>query len=106
LDAQKRVLASGLPQVSDLVAATVDASPIITVEVPVEIDGQIRYVLTTALSPDSLAGLLRSYVPDGWIASIIDRNGILVARTADFGGNLIGQPTIPEVSSRLDEPAA
>ena len=49
LSAQERVLATGQPQVSDLYPATIDQRPVMTVEVPVRIDGEIRYVLSMGL---------------------------------------------------------
>lgn len=106
-EAQQRVLATGEPQVSDLYAATIDQRPVISIEVPVRIDGQIRYVLSTGVEPKYLSAFMKDYVPEGFIGSIIDRNGILVARQgASTGADLIGSPTIPEVRARLHEPAA
>jgi PAS domain S-box-containing protein len=104
VETQERVLATGEPQVSDLYEATIDQRPVISVEVPVRIDGQIRYVLSMGIEPQYLSALLSDYVPDGFIGSIIDRNGILIARQAEpSAADLIGAPTIPEVRSRLNE---
>jgi len=106
-EAQERVLATGEPQVSDLYQATIDQRPVISIEVPVRIDGQIRYVLSTGIEPQYLSALLKDYVPDGFIGSIVDRNGVLIARQPSPGGaDLIGTPTIPEVRAHLAEPQA
>jgi PAS domain S-box-containing protein len=102
LETQERVLATGKPQVSDLYPATIDQRPVMTVEVPVRIDGEIRYILSMGLEPEYLSALMKDYVPNGLIGAIIDRNGILVARQAATNGSeLIGRPTIPEVRSHL-----
>jgi len=73
-ETQQRVLATGEPQVSDLYPATIDQRPVISIEVPVRIDGRIRYVLSTGVEPRYLSALLEAYVPDGFIGSIVDRN--------------------------------
>ncbi len=106
-EAQERVFATGEPQVSDLYEATIDQRPVITIEVPVRIDGQIRYVLAAGIEPQYLSASLKDYVPDGFIGSIVDRNGILIARQpSPSGGDVIGTPTIPEVRSHLADPEA
>jgi PAS domain S-box-containing protein len=107
LEAQQRVLATGEPQVSDLYPASVDRRPVISIEVPVRIDGGIRYVLSTGIEPRYLSALLDDYVPDDIIGSIVDRNGILIARQpVREDADLIGKPTIPEVRARLGQPQA
>jgi len=106
LDTQNRTFATGEPQVSDLIKAAADGRPIVSVEVPVFIRGQVAYVLATALSPDYLTGVVREHVPIGWVGSIIDRKGILVARSADAASvrdDLVGEPTIPEVRRHVGE---
>ncbi len=107
LEAQARVVATGEPQVSDLYQATIDQRPVVSIEVPVRIDGEIRYVLAAGLEPRHLSAMLKDYVPDGFIGSIIDRNGVLVARQpSDNEGDLIGRPTIPQVRSHLGQAEA
>lgn len=101
-EAQERALALGAPQVSDLYAATIDQRPVISIEVPVFIEGQPRYVLAAGIETRSLSETLAQYVPAGFIGSIIDRNGIIVARQPALGGSdLVGKPTIPEVRARI-----
>jgi PAS domain S-box-containing protein len=103
-EAQQRVLATGQPQISDLYAATIDQRPVISIEVPVPIENRIRYVLSAGVEPQYLSALLKQYVPDGFIGSIIDGNGILIARHPQLdGSDLIGSPTIPEVRSHIGE---
>jgi len=106
LETLKRVLATGRPQVSDLSRTTADRLPFISVEVPVRVDGAIRYVLAVGLLPQYLSGLMDAYVPAGIIGSIIDRKGILIARRPLLDGlELVGEPTIPELRRHLGEPS-
>ncbi len=107
VEAMNRAFATGQPQVSDLSIASADGLPFISIEVPVRIGGEIRYVIALGLPPRYLSALMDQYVPHGVIGSIIDRNGILVARRPLVDGDdLVGRPTIPEVRAHLDEPAA
>ncbi|MEA3022156.1 MAG: hypothetical protein QOK01_1008 [Alphaproteobacteria bacterium] len=106
LETLKRVLATGRPQVSDLSRTTADGLPFISVEVPVHVDGGVRYVLAVGLLPQYLSGLMDAYVPAGIIGSIIDRKGILITRRPLLDGlEPVGQPTIPELRQHLGEPS-
>jgi PAS domain S-box-containing protein len=107
LEAQDRVLATGEPQVSDLYKATLDQRPVITVEVPVRVEGKIRYILSMGVEPGYLSTLMKNYVPPGFIGAIVDRNGILIARQGPPNEpDLVGKPTIPAVRAHLNEPSA
>jgi two-component sensor histidine kinase len=106
LETQDRVFATGMPQLSNLINAAADGRPIISVEVPVRIGEDIKYVLAVGLSPQYLSDLMREYVPSGVVGSIIDRNGILVSRVPLLdGADLVGQPTIPPIRQRIGSPA-
>jgi two-component sensor histidine kinase len=107
LDTQNRVFETNNIQVSDLIHAAADGQPIISVEVPVRISGEVRYVLAIGLSSKYLSDVMRQAVPSGMIGSIIDRQGVLISRWPFLdGADLVGKPTIPEVRERLDEPSA
>jgi PAS domain S-box-containing protein len=107
VEAMNRAFATGHAQVSDLSIAPIDGLPFISIEVPVRIGGEIRYVLALGLPPQYLSALMDEYVPAGVIGSIVDRKGILVARRPLLDGvELIGHPTIPELRAHLDELAA
>lgn len=107
LDAQRRVLATGEPQISDLYAATIDRRPVISIEVPVFLDDRIKYVLSAGVEPSYLSAQLRDYVLDGFVGSIIDRNGLLIARQPPVQGReLIGAQTIPELRPYIGLPEA
>jgi two-component sensor histidine kinase len=106
-DTERRAIETGQPQVSGLQKAVLDGQPIVTIAVPVRVEGQIRYALNIGLSPQYLSGLMDEYVSAGMVGSIIDARGILLARRPLLGGDpLIGQPTIPEVMAHVGEPSA
>lgn len=68
--------------VSDLFMAQVARRHDFAIQVPVKLDGRIRYLLAVGVNASSLQRLLaRQRVPDTWLASVIDRNGIVVARS-------------------------
>jgi PAS domain S-box-containing protein len=107
VDAMNRVLATGRPQVSDLNISSADGEPFISIEVPVRAGGEIRYVLAIGLSPAYFSTLMDEYVPPGYVGSIIDRKGTLIARRPlEQGVDLVGRRTIPEVLSHVGEPSA
>jgi len=68
--------------VSDLFMAQVAKRHDFAIQVPVKLDGQIRYRLAMGVNASALQRLLvRQRVPDTWLATVVDRNGIVVARS-------------------------
>ena len=107
LETQNRALQTGTLQVSDLVYSAADGQPIISVEAPVRISGQARYVLAIGLSSKYLSDVMKEAVPAQMIGSIIDRQGILISRWPLLdGADLVGKPTIPEVRERIGQSSA
>jgi len=107
LETQNRALQTGTLQVSDLVYSAADGQPIISVEAPVRISGQARYVLAIGLSSKYLSDVMKEAVPAQMIGSIIDRQGILISRWPLLDGDdLVGKPTIPEVRERIGQSSA
>jgi signal transduction histidine kinase/CheY-like chemotaxis protein len=90
-----RIIATGKPQISDLIMGAVLRRPVLTVGVPVSRDGEVVYVLVMVLGPEILSALLQeqNLSPD-WTAAIFDRKGLTVARTRDLD-RFIGQPAAP-----------
>ncbi len=94
-----RVVATGEPQISDLIMGAVLRRPILVVGVPVFRDGRVVYVLAMGIGPEILGSLLREQglSPD-WIVGIFDRKGVIVARSREldrFFGKPVG-PTLQE----------
>jgi signal transduction histidine kinase/ActR/RegA family two-component response regulator len=73
---------------------------------PVIRDGHLRFVLTALIEPEQVRAILtRQRVPDDWVISIVDGNGLRVARSRGHERNLGGRLS-PTVQAVLDEGAA
>ena len=99
-----RVVATGEPQISDLIMGAVLRRPILVVGVPVFRDAQVVYVLAMGLGPEVLSSLLKeqSLSPD-WTAGIFDRKGIIVARNRELD-RFLGKPVSPTLLEAMREP--
>jgi signal transduction histidine kinase/ActR/RegA family two-component response regulator len=90
-----RVVATGQPQISDLIIGAVLRRPILVMGVPVFRDGQVAYVLAMGLGPEILSSLLEEeHLPPDWTAGIFDRKGIIVARNRELD-RFLGKPVSP-----------
>jgi signal transduction histidine kinase len=98
-----RVVATGKPQISDLIMGAVLRRPILVVGVPVFRDGQVVYVLAMGLGPEVLSSLLKeqSLSPD-WTVGIFDRKGIIVARNRELD-RFLGKPVSPTLLEAMRE---
>src|SRR5207253_9854445 len=100
-----RVVATGQPQISDLIIGAVLRRPILVVGVPVFRDGQVVHVLAMGLGPELLSLLLEQQsLPADWTAGIFDRNGIIVARNRELD-RFLGKPASPMLLEAMREPA-
>ncbi len=77
-----RLLRTGRPVVGNLRLGSADhlAFP---VRVPVLRGGRLRWVLTALITPEALAGIVEALSPtsEEWTRTIVDGNGVIVART-------------------------
>jgi len=96
-----RVVATGKPQISDLIMGALLKRPILTVGVPVFRDREVVYVLAMGLGPEVLSALMQDQKlsPD-WTAAILDRKGIIVGRNRDLD-RFVGQPVAPMLRKKL-----
>src|SRR5882724_6958018 len=98
-----RVVATGQPQISDLIIGAVLKRPILTVGVPVFRDGEVVYVLAMGLGPEILSALMQDQkLSSDWTAAILDRKGIIVGRNRDLD-RFLGQPVAPMLRQKLAE---
>jgi PAS domain S-box-containing protein len=80
----QRTLKSRTPEVSDLFMGPTAHRWLIAVNVPVLRDGTLRYVLSATVAPDGFASLLAAaQIPGDSLGTIVDRRGVIVARTKD-----------------------
>jgi signal transduction histidine kinase/CheY-like chemotaxis protein len=76
------------------------------VQVPVRIDGSIRYFLGMGVNASSLQKLMaKQRFPDEWIAVIVDRQGKIVARSRD-AEQLRGRTVNPTALRQFAQPIA
>jgi PAS domain S-box-containing protein len=77
----RRLVATGRPAVSDLVAGRTTGKLNVNVAVPVQRDGVLRYILFAAINPEGLGQILtEEKIPEDWIATISDTNQVIIAR--------------------------
>jgi signal transduction histidine kinase len=96
LEVVRRTLDTGQPAVSDIFVGPVFKAPIVGITVPVMRGGVMKYVMGAGLDVGSLNHLLsEGKRPADWIATIIDRKGLVVARTRGIE-QLVATPATPE----------
>jgi signal transduction histidine kinase len=97
----RRVFDTGMPVVSDLIDGAVSGRKIVSVAVPVFRDGRVVYYLSMRFTPERLREVLvRQNLPPGWVVSIFDRQGTIVARTHDQD-KYVGQTGSRELVRRM-----
>lgn len=98
----KKVVDSGRPTISNLFTGRITQRPVISLGVPVMLDGQVKYALTLSLSPGSLQQLLVQGAMADSLAAIIDGNKIIVARTRELE-KFFGKPADPIAIAQTTE---
>jgi len=96
-DIWREVAEKGRPSVSSVYAsALAEGAPTFSVSVPVMRGKKVVYVLSAAIAPERIMEIFdRSALGDGWVATVTDRSGRIVARSkdfADFAGKLAPKP--------------
>ncbi len=88
----ERVLATGQPHVSDLFISPITKQLLVTIVVPVEIEGERRYVLARAPEPRTFARLVAAReLPAGWHAVVSNATHHIIAQSGNqdaFGQEL------------------
>jgi diguanylate cyclase (GGDEF)-like protein len=78
----RRVFQTGKPMISNLFMGSVTHQLLVSIDVPVRVNGKIRYVLTAELQSDIFRSFLHNQdLPGDWIAGIFDSEGTVVMRT-------------------------
>jgi len=99
----QKIYADGTPVVSELFVGQVAGKPIVVIGVPAGERPPIRHAVSAGLSHERLSALLtRQRLPEGWIASIFDRTGTIVARTHE-AARFVGQKGSPSLVQRMQE---
>ncbi len=99
----QQVVDTHRPAISDLIPGPAGKGHVVIIAVPVRRDGKLFYVLTVALDLKALERILQQQkIPDRWLASIIDRRKIIIARTLN-ADRFVGTPATPGLSARSAE---
>jgi len=100
----EHIVATGKPQVSDLIMGAVLHRPIVAVGVPVFRDGRVAFILAMGLGSEILSKLLHQpdLLPD-WVVAIFDRKGIIVARNRELD-RFLGKPAAPIIREAIKGP--
>ncbi|WP_420477008.1 ATP-binding protein [Noviherbaspirillum sp. ST9] len=98
-----KVLATGKPVISDLFVGGVIGRHVISVDVPVFVEGKVAYVLSVGIQPQDFEAILRRQsLPSSWVAAVFDTTGTIVART-HAPEQFVGQKGTAEYIRRMTE---
>lgn len=99
----QRIFRNGQPEVSDLYMGTLAHRFLTSVDVPVQREGQVKYVLSMQFLPERLDNILaRQRIPEGWVVALVDSAGIVVARTRE-PQRFIGQYATPGLRRAISQ---
>jgi PAS domain S-box-containing protein len=91
-----RVAATGQPETTDLFEGSVSNRLIVALFYPAIDD----LVIVGVIPSDFLSGMLRRETPDGWLAALVDRRGVIVARSRG-ADEYIGKPTTADIRQHI-----
>ena len=78
-----KVLASGEPQITNLIRGAVTQELLVLVDVPVTTLAGKRYVISQGFRVEHFNRVLNQVeAPPTWLAAVFDRNGMIIARTS------------------------
>jgi two-component sensor histidine kinase len=96
LEADEKAVASKTAVVSDMFTGATTGQRFLAVEIPIERDGRVAYLLTLALRPERILGLLQARsIDSAWIVGIVDGHDRVIVRTRDHE-RYVGTPASPE----------
>ena len=99
----RRIFATGQPVISNVFIGAVQQRPLMTLDVPVIIDGKVIYCLSISMLPEHLSDLLRSVgLPPAWVLAVFDAQGGVAARTHG-PEKFVGKKAVPAVVQALGE---
>jgi PAS domain S-box-containing protein len=96
-DVFERVVAARQPYITDAFYGPVAGQYLVGVLMPIERDGAVVAVLSANILPSGLGALLAEQMTDlGYVASVVDRGGVIIARSRD-GDRFLGELATEEV---------
>ncbi len=104
VDSVRQVFESGQSTVGDLGVGAVAQRLVFSVLVPVNIDGEARYVLAYVPRSNAILEVVQqTYRPEGWFAAVLDGGGKLLARSARHD-EFFGETASPEFKALIAGP--
>ncbi|QWV94974.1 hypothetical protein KP004_07305 [Geomonas oryzisoli] len=101
LDTVQRIFAENKPVVSNLFRGAVTKRPVIAVDVPVVIDGVVAYDLSMTFPSQVLSSVLQGQnVFKDWYGTVVDRNGVITARTRNLD-EFVGKELTGDLATAL-----
>ncbi|MCB5174528.1 sensor histidine kinase [Microvirga lenta] len=93
----RRVQETRRAELSDLAVRPATGQALVTLDVPVVIDGRVAYILSSAIGPEVFQKLIQDQrIAAGWNAAVLDRSGKIVARSRS-PEQFIGQSARPRL---------
>ncbi|GIL37802.1 hybrid sensor histidine kinase/response regulator [Roseiterribacter gracilis] len=100
VESSRRAL-NGDVSVSNVFTGALTGEPRVTLDVPVKIDGEVRYVISAAMDLPTWAKVFEDgRLPSNWSAALFDGNGITIARSRD-NARAAGEPGRTDLVQRL-----
>lgn len=97
----RRVFQEGETVVSDLYVGGVLGTPVLSVDVPVRLQGRVAYDLSVGMMPRDFEAIIAgSGLPSQWVVSILDASGTIVARS-HAPERFVGRKGMPEFVERV-----
>ncbi|HUN49639.1 MAG TPA: hypothetical protein VMU42_00915, partial [Candidatus Sulfotelmatobacter sp.] len=98
----RQVFATGRPAVSNLYRNTATSVPLVAIDVPVKsADGRVIYDLSMHPRLEIFDEILRGqHLPASWVASVLDRDGVNIARVPN-GEKFFGHEAAPSLLGSL-----
>jgi signal transduction histidine kinase/CheY-like chemotaxis protein len=98
-----QVFATGQPVISNIFIGPVLKRPLMTVDVPVMVDGEVIYDLSMVVLPERLGELVRNTgLPSDWYVAVFDAQGVVAARTHS-PEKFVGKKAVPAVVQGIAE---
>lgn len=96
------VFETGRPHVSNLFTGPILKRPLMSVDVPVFIDGKVVYALGIGVLPEHFNEILKGQsLPPNWIVGVLDQSGVFVGRTRQ-PEQVIGQRGSASLLKQID----
>jgi two-component sensor histidine kinase len=100
-EAIRRVLSTGKTFITDFQSRSATGEFQFTILAPVSNNGAVSFVLGYAPPAQAIQNVvMQSYRPDSWLAAVLDRNGVIVARSEAFQ-EFFGRPASASFLSAL-----